>query len=306
MIAAVFPGQGSQKPGMGRELAESFPVAAAVFDDASQATGLDIRHICFELDEETLRQTDNAQIALFTCGVAAFTALQTVVPTLNIGAFAGHSIGEYAALTCAGALTVADGARLVQRRGELMAASGTKHPGTMAAILGLERDALQAVCEGVPGIVVIANDNCPGQLVISGEVAAVTAACEAATAAGARRAMVLNVSGAFHSPLMVEPAVAMGEALRAAKFKTASAPVISNVLAAPGADWPDLLETQLRHAVRWTESMQFLVYAGLTTIIECGSGEVLGGLMKRISRDVQSLAVFDTASLEKASEILSS
>ena len=306
MIAVVFPGQGSQKPGMGRELVESSPAASAVFDAVSAATGLDLRRICWELDEETLRQTQNAQIALYAAGVAAYKALAEQKPDLAVRAFAGHSIGEYAALASAGAVSIEDGARLVHRRGELMAASGEKQPGSMAAILGLERDALEAVCEATAGVVVIANDNCPGQLVISGEVDAVKLACENATAAGAKRALPLNVSGAFHSPLMAEPAAEMGKALGAVTFEPSSVPVVSNVLASPGADWRDLLETQLKSPVQWTESMQYLVGEGLTTLIECGSGEVLCGLMKRISRDVQSLVVQDNASLAKTLETLNS
>ncbi|HSI71962.1 MAG TPA: ACP S-malonyltransferase, partial [Fimbriimonas sp.] len=169
MIAAIFPGQGSQKPGMGLELWEKHEAARRVFSEASDATGLDLRKLCFESDEEVLRQTQNTQIALFACSVAAFECLSPEIKD-RVRAMAGHSVGEYAALSCAGVLDVATGARLVRKRGELMASSGIVRPGTMAAILGLDRPLLEAICSETTGEVVVANDNCPGQLVISGEV----------------------------------------------------------------------------------------------------------------------------------------
>lgn len=302
MLAAVFPGQGSQKPGMGQDLYNNVPEARSVFDEVSEATGIDVAKLCFETDEDTLRQTQNAQIALYTCGVAAFRALAArgvMAPVM-----AGHSVGEYAALASAGILSVADGGKLVQRRGDLMARSGSLRPGGMAAILGLERDNLDAVCLSVShpdSVAVIANDNCPGQLVISGDKDAVERASAAALEAGAKRALPLNVSGAFHSPLMEEAAVAMGEALRQATFTDGSATVYANVTASVQKDsgkWAEMLELQLKNPVRWTESMQAMIEAGVTQIVECGTGEVLCGLMKRISRDVSSAAVQDTASLE--------
>lgn len=304
MIAAVFPGQGSQTPGMGRELVEQSAAASAVFDAVDAATGLDLRAICWESDEDTLRQTQNAQIALFTCGVAAYRAFKDQFPAVEFGVAAGHSIGEYAALVAGGWLSIEAGARLVVRRGELMAASGKENPGTMAAILGLERATLEEVCAATNGIVVVANDNCPGQLVISGEIEAVKAASEAAVAAGAKRALPLNVSGAFHSPLMESSAIVMGESLRATDFTDGEIPVISNVLAAPGADWATLLEAQLKSSVRWTESMGAMVGLGVDTIVEFGAGEVLCGLMKRIDRSVRSFAVKDATGLETTGEAL--
>lgn len=302
MLAAVFPGQGSQKPGMGQVLYERVPEAKAVFDEVSEATSIDMVNLCFRSDEDTLRQTQNAQLALYTCGVAAYRALGTKGVTAT--KMAGHSVGEYAALAAAGIVSVADGGRLVQKRGDLMARSGNLRPGGMAAILGLERDALEAVCKSVStpdSVAVIANDNCPGQLVISGDKEAVTRASAAATEAGAKRALPLNVSGAFHSPLMEEAAAAMGEALQVATFVEGTAVVYANVTAAPQTDptqWPVLLEAQLKNPVRWAESMQAMITDGVTSIVECGTGEVLCGLMKRISRDVPSSAVQDVASLE--------
>jgi [acyl-carrier-protein] S-malonyltransferase len=300
MVAAVFPGQGSQKPGMGLELWEKHGEAKAVFDEVSEAVSLDLRKLCFETDEETLRQTQNAQIALFTCSVAAFKTLTPEIQS-RIGAMAGHSVGEYAALTCAGIYDVATGARLVRRRGQLMAKSGATRPGTMAAVLGLERDALEQVCERIDGIVVIANDNCPGQLVISGEVEAVRLAGEAASASGAKRVLPLNVSGAFHSPLMEEPAKEMAAAL--AEVQPQSGRVVkvySNVGAEPMEDarmWPTLLEAQLRSPVRWTETIQNMIRDGVTSFVECGAGDVLSGLIRRIDKGVSTNRVSDESSL---------
>lgn len=291
---------------MGRDLYESVPIARATFDEVSSATGLDMARLCFETDEDTLRQTQNAQMALYTCGVAAYRALAERGITAR--AMAGHSVGEYAALASAGVLSVAEGARLVQRRGDLMARSGNLRPGGMAAILGLERDALEGVCRDsstADSVVVIANDNCPGQLVISGDKDAVERGSAAALAAGAKRALPLNVSGAFHSPLMEESAAAMGEALRLASFSSSDIAVYANVTAArqddPGA-WADLLERQLKSPVRWTESVQAMIADGVTRFIECGTGEVLGGLIRRISKEVSSGAVQDIASLDAATE----
>ncbi len=302
MIAAIFPGQGSQKPGMGRDLYEGFPEAKAVFDTVSAATGRDTCQICFEMDEETLRLTQNAQLALYTCGVAAYHVYGD-----RALVFAGHSVGEYAALAAAGVVSVEDGATLVHRRGELMASVGSERPGGMAAVLGLERDALAEVCAAASDsaeVAVIANDNCPGQLVISGDKAAVERAGALAQEAGAKRVLPLNVSGAFHSPLMDEPAREMRLALDHATFlPSGSKSVFANVTAAAqpdSSDWPALLEAQLKSPVRWTESVQAMVAAGVTTFVECGVGEVLCGLVKRIDREVALISVSDRASLEKA------
>lgn len=308
MIAIVFPGQGSQKPGMGRELVDSRPEAAQVFDLVSEATGEDLRKLCFETDEETLRATQNAQLALYTCGVAAWRALEASISAdarVKIGAMAGHSVGEYAALAAAGAVTVEQGATLVQTRGSLMARAGSERPGTMAAVIGLDREALEAACHEVEGIVVVANDNCPGQLVISGEKEAVRRAGELAQAKGAKRVLPLNVSGAFHSPLMEVPAREMRLALDAATFHPTSLAVYANVTAAPieaPSDIPGLLERQLAGTVRWTESVQRMSADGVDTIVECGVGEVLCGLVRRIDKGIKTLAVQDAASLNAAAD----
>lgn len=304
MIAIVFPGQGSQKPGMGKELYDLRPESRQVFETVTKATGIDAAKLCFETDEETLRQTQNAQLALYTCSVAAWSCLSAHLQgEVRIDGVAGHSVGEYAALAAAGVLSVEEGASLVQTRGQIMAKAGEKHPGTMAAILGLDRDALEKVCKSTPGIVVIANDNCPGQLVISGEVEAVAKAGEAAIAAGAKRALPLNVSGAFHSPLMDESAVEMRKALDQATFAEGWGRVFSNVTAQPVVQqgvWPDLLERQLKSPVRWTETIQNMVNEGVKTYIECGVGDVLSGLLKRIDRDSKGLRVNSLETLEEA------
>ena len=277
MVAYVFPGQGSQKPGMGVNLPPD------TFDEVSEAVGMDVRKLCLESDEDTLRQTQNAQITLFTCGVAAF---RTVNPA-GEWVTAGHSVGEYAALAVSGVLSVADAARAVQRRGALMATAGSIRPGTMAAVLGLERESIQAVLDGIDGTVVIANDNCPGQLVISGEVDAVGAAATQLTAAGAKRVLPLNVSGAFHSPLMDGPASELGAFLAELTFNPPAVPIYANVTAQPEADgWPDRLVEQLKSPVRWTEIVQAMVADGVTEVVELGGGEVLLGLIKRIDKSL--------------------
>ncbi|MFI5384544.1 MAG: ACP S-malonyltransferase [Fimbriimonadales bacterium] len=317
MIAVIFPGQGSQKPGMGKRLYDARSEAREVFEAVGLATGVETAKLCFDTDEDTLRETQNAQLALFTCGVAAWTCLNAHIHGIvTIDAFAGHSVGEYAALAASGTVNIEEGARLVQKRGDIMARAGQIRPGTMAAVLGLERDQLEEVCRSVSGIVVIANDNCPGQLVISGEINAVRAAGDAATAAGAKRVLPLNVSGAFHSPLMDESAVEMRQALDRTEFRASVTKlqtpnpklqtqnvgrVFSNVTAQPVVQegrWPDLLERQLKSPVRWTETVQNMLNEGVDTFIECGVSDVLSGLIRRIDREAKTLRVNDLDSLE--------
>lgn len=300
--AALFPGQGSQKPGMGRDLYENFAIAKNIFERASEATGLDITNICFELSEDDLRRTDRAQIALFTCGVAAYSAFSEICgQEASVGA--GHSVGEYAALVCAGALSIEEGARLIARRGELMDGAPK---GAMSAVLGLDKDALQATLDSIEDVVVIANDNCPGQLVISGTPNGVALGGEKAQASGAKRVLPLNVSGAFHSPLMKDSAAQMSAALQKAEWQGQKFGVICNTeakLINDKSHWADLLERQLASSVRWTESMEFLGKSGDCEIaFEFGGGEVLSGLMKRINKELPTIAVFDQASIASAKE----
>ncbi|MBI1331748.1 MAG: ACP S-malonyltransferase [Armatimonadetes bacterium] len=300
MIAAIFPGQGSQKPGMGQSLYEGSEAARHVFEHVSDCLHTDVAKLCFESDEETLRATQNAQIALFTCGVAAYRALETEGYRAEV--FAGHSIGEYAAHVCAGNIPLEVGAPLVRKRGNVMAEAGKTRPGTMAAVLGLDADVIQEALKQVSGVVVIANDNCPGQVVISGEVEAVAAAGPVLTEAGAKRVLPLNVSGAFHSPLMNMPSKEMARSLATVDFAFGK-PVYSNVTAEPVENpctWNDLLEQQLRDSVRWTASVRNMINDGVTQFIECGVGEVLCGLIKRIDKEVPSRAVYDMETLRAA------
>lgn len=276
---------------MGKEIHDAFADARAVFDEVSEVTGLDVRKICFETDEDTLRQTRNAQIALFTVSVATYRALGRDPDCL---AMAGHSVGEYAALTCAGVLALPDGATLVQRRGDLMARSGALRPGAMAAVLGMADSDVEAVCAAVSNensVVVVANYNCPGQVVISGDAAAVEQACAMLRDAGAKRCLPLNVSGAFHSPLMKEAAQAMGESLKRIEIAPARCPVISNVTAEPGDDWANLLQRQLESPVRWTESIRKMLDMGANAFLECGPGDVLTGLLKRIAPEALGVPI---------------
>jgi len=295
---------------MGKALHDASGSAREVFDIVQRATGIDVRQVCFELDEDTLRQTQNSQIALFTAGIAAYRAFAVRASNFRFEAAAGHSVGEYAALVAAGVLTVEDGARLVQRRGDLMSRVGNLRPGGMAAVLGLEREPLEAVCREASTsneVVVIANDNSPGQLVISGDKAAVERASAKASETGARRVMPLNVSGAFHSPLMEAPAEAMGEALRGVSFQSGNAVVYANVTAATVSShesWAGLLEDQLKSPVRWTESVRAMRRDGIETFVEFGAGEVLCGLIRRIEPEAKTLPVHDPATLEIALEVL--
>ncbi len=301
MLAVVFPGQGSQAPGMGRGFFEETP---GTFAEVSQAVGYDVAKLCFESDEETLRQTQNAQLALFTVGVAAFRCLLGADHGLPVRAAAGHSVGEYAALAISGVVSIGEGAKLVLRRGELMARAGKESPGTMAAVLGLDRDEVEAECRKADGVCVVANDNCPGQLVISGEVAAVAQVGEALKAAGAKRVMPLNVSGAFHSPLMEGPAREMGETLRLASFAPSAVPVYSNVTAQPGSDWSNLLEQQLKSPVLWTETVTNMVNDGFDVFLECGHGSVLSGLIKRTAPGVTAISLSDPEGVRSALEAI--
>jgi [acyl-carrier-protein] S-malonyltransferase len=292
---------------MGKDLYDNFAEAKSVFEAVSKATGLDLAKLCFETDEETLRLTQNAQIALYTSSVAAWTVLISEMDGSQIHAVAGHSVGEYAALAAAGAFSVEAGAKLVQIRGQVMSEAGLKQPGTMAAVIGLAIDLLAESCREAGGIVAVANDNCPGQLVISGEVEAVQRAGEIAKEKGAKRIIPLNVSGAFHSPLMAEPAAEMGKALSGIDFEPPSRRVYANVTAEPVTDPGEtaaLLERQLRNPVRWTETIQTMRRDGIDRFIECGPGEVLGGLIRRIDKEAISLRVSDTATLHTTLEAL--
>lgn len=287
---------------MGRALYEAEPRAREVFDKVGDVLGISMERLCFESDEATLRQTQNTQIALFTCAMAAWHALQGHRPGWLPSFMAGHSVGEYAALVAGGWLRLDDGARLVRRRGELMAASGRERPGSMAAVLGMDIPQAEELCKEVEGFgaCVVANDNCPGQLVISGDKAAVEEAARIAPMRGAKRAILLNVSGAFHSPLMEASAEQLAVDLRRAYWTEGSVPVVSNVTARPEFDWAGLLEQQLKRPVRWREGVEFLADQGLKLQLELGCGEVLCNLLKRTAGHARGVKVVDADSLQAA------
>jgi [acyl-carrier-protein] S-malonyltransferase len=289
---------------MGRALEAECAEARDVFDRVSQACGRDMRAICFEMEPPELRQTQNAQLALFTVGLAAAACFRAEIGEgAQPAAFAGHSVGEFTALAAAGAISVEAGARLVMRRGEIMAESGARRPGGMAAVIGLDAERLEAICGSQSmGAVVIANDNCPGQLVISGDMDAVQAATAEAHNAGARRVIPLDVSGAFHSPLMAESAQEFASELAQVEFQVPEAPVYSNVLAAPGEDWPDLLRRQLEGRVRWREESAAMIQAGIHRFVELGPGSVLAGLIRRVDRVAEVKSAGCPASLREAAQ----
>ncbi|HTJ20741.1 MAG TPA: ACP S-malonyltransferase [Gemmatimonadaceae bacterium] len=294
-LILLFPGQGSQKPGMGKDLAGAFPAARAVFDEADRTLGIALSALCFEGPDDQLTSTQNAQPALLAHGAAAWTLIREhALP--HVRAAAGHSLGEFTAYHAAGTLSLDDALRVVRTRGELMFTSGVERPGAMAAILGLAADAVERVCatataEG--GVVVPANYNTPEQVVVSGEIAAVERAMALAKEAGAKRAIRLNVSGAFHSPLMEVAAAGLERALDAAAMRVPSFPVSSNVSAEPVRDATAakaLLVRQLTSPVRWTALVQRLAadHPG-AVFVELGPGTVLSNLVKRIVPGVQTL-----------------
>lgn len=290
----MFPGQGSQSVGMGKDLHENEPAAKELFDMASEHSGIDIARLCFEGPAENLKMTENAQPALLTCSYAACTVLRQkgLVPDL----VAGHSLGEYTAVAASGMLPFKSAVELVSLRGRLMGKAGLRQPGTMAAIIGLEDAQVEALCKEVAesGIVVPANYNSPGQVVISGETQAVEKAMESAKAKGAKRALPLPVSGAFHSPLMEETIGEFKEALQNTRFIDATIPVISNVsgeAVTSGEQMRDLLLKQLNSPVKWTTCMATAASQGVDTAVEVGPGKVLAGLLKRINSNITVFGV---------------
>ena len=293
-VAYIFPGQGSQWVGMGRDLYHDFPPARAVFDEADRRLGFALSRLCFEGPEEDLRQTINAQPAIVTASFACLEAARATGKLPAPAFVAGHSLGEYTALAAAGTLSFSDAVFLARERGRLMHEAGQKVPGGMVAVLGLDEVAMGEACRESGSL--IANINCPGQLVISGREAAVTRGGELAKARGAARALRLQVSGAFHTPLM-QPAVdGMAQAIAALSFKSPSVPIIGNTSARPLATADEVREellTQLCHCVQWQKSVEFMAQSGVHTFIEIGPGKVLTGLVKRISRDAKLVNIGD-------------
>jgi [acyl-carrier-protein] S-malonyltransferase len=307
----LFPGQGSQEVGMGADIAQQYPAARQVFEQADALLGFALSKLCWEGPEDDLADTYNTQPALYVTSMAAYQALESEIGPIQPAYMAGHSLGEITALAAAGAISFADGLRLVRERGRLMKQAGEEQPGAMAAILGLDADAIESVCQqaasqtGKP--VVLANDNCPGQSVISGDVDALTAAMDLATEAGAKRVVKLAVSIASHSPLMAGVTDRFKTALEQATFQTPRIPVIGNVTAKTidsiGAIEPEL-SAQLTSPVRWTESMQFALAQGVTRFVEIGSKDVLSGLMRRIDRKSERISLNSAESLGRFAQSL--
>lgn len=308
--AFLFPGQGSQSVGMGRELAQAFPLARQTFEEANDALGFDLAELCFRGPEEQLRLTEFTQPAIFTVSVAVLRVLTAA--GLNADYLAGHSLGEYSANVAAGVIDFAAGVRTVRRRGQLMQQAVPAGEGAMAAILGMQAEAVAAVCRdassqaGAP--VEPANLNSPEQIVISGATAAVERAVAMARERGAKRAVLLQVSAPFHCSLMQPAQDALAPILRNVSFSPANIPVVVNVDAAPVTDGNalrDALVRQVTGAVRWTESMHLLIAEGVTAFVEVGPGKVLSGLLRQIDRTQRCAQVEDPAGLEKMLAALS-
>ena len=288
MNAYVFPGQGAQFTGMGHELFEQSAFAKSLFKQANAILGFDITKVMFEGSPEDLKQTEVTQPAVF---LHATILAQVLGDSFAPDMVAGHSLGEFSALVANHCLSFEDGLKLVSQRAQAMQKACALEPSTMAAVLGLEDAVVEEICENTPGTVVAANYNCPGQLVISGSLTAVETACGKLTEAGARRALMLPVGGAFHSPLMAPAQDELGKAIEATEFAPPICPIYQNVTASavtdPGAIKSNLL-SQLTAPVRWTQSVQQMIRDGASGFIEVGPGNVLQGLVKKIDRGVQT------------------
>lgn len=287
MKAYIFPGQGAQFTGMGLDLFEKYPEAQSLFLKANDILGFEITDVMFEGSVEDLKETRVTQPAIFIHSVALRSVLKDFTPDM----VAGHSLGEFSALVASGSLGFEDGLRLVSQRALAMQKACEKQPSTMAAVLGLEDAVVEQVCDEIEGIVVAANYNCPGQLVISGELQAIHKACEKLKEKGAKRALVLPVGGAFHSPLMEPAREELAAAIENTVFKDPSCPIYQNVTAAPVTDASTIkrnLISQLTAPVKWTQTMEQMIKDGATDFIEVGPGKVLQGLMRKIDRTVSA------------------
>lgn len=297
--AFVFPGQGSQTAGMGRALAQSFPAARSLFDEVDEALSQHLSRLMFEGPESELTLTENAQPALLAASLAVVRVLESEAGfdiARDAAYVAGHSLGEYSALAAARALAVGDAARLVKRRGQAMQKAVPVGEGAMAALLGADIDAARAIAEAAAGgqVCAVANDNGPGQIVVSGHRAAVERAVALAAERGVRRSIMLPVSAPFHSPLMAPAADIMAEALAETAVEAPVVPLVANVTAAATSDPREirrLLVAQVTRMVRWRESMQLLAADRVEEVVEIGSGRVLAGLVKRIDRTLAAISV---------------
>ena len=290
MKAFVFPGQGAQFSGMGKDLYEASELARSRFDEANDILGFDIANIMFQGTDEELKQTAVTQPAIFLHSVILAECLgDDFLPDM----VAGHSLGEFSALVAAGSLQFSDGLKLVSARANAMQKACELAPSTMAAVLGLENEVVEEICQSTEGIVVAANYNCPGQLVISGEVPAVEAACKALSEAGARRALMLPVGGAFHSPLMEPARAELAAAIEEADIQAPSCPIYQNVSAKPTSE-PMLIRqqlvAQLTAPVRWTQTMENMIADGASEVTEVGPGKVLQGLFKKVDRSFPTIS----------------
>ena len=286
MKAYVFPGQGAQFTGMGKDLYDSSETAKALFEKANEILGFRITDIMFEGTAEQLKETKVTQPAVFLHSVILAKTLEDFQPEM----VAGHSLGEFSALVANGTLAFEDALKLVYQRAMAMQKACELAPSTMAAVLGLDDAIVEKICEETPGVVVAANYNCPGQLVISGELSAVEAACEKLKEAGAKRALILPVGGAFHSPMMEPARTELAKAIESTNFNTPTCPVYQNVTAAAVTDPTEIknnLILQLTAPVKWTQSVEAMVADGATIFTEVGPGKVLAGLIKKIHRDAE-------------------
>jgi len=296
--AVIFPGQASQEVGMGKDFADAYPIARETFEQADDLLGYSLSQMCWDGPEDDLNQTINTQPAVYVTSMAIWRVLKQERPEMKPAWMAGHSLGEFTALTVAGAMSYEEGVQLVYKRSSLMQQAGDDNPGAMAALLGLDTDKVVDLCKTVSEetgkVVVLANDNCPGQAVVSGDIEAVERLVEVASDAGAKRALKLAVSVAAHSPLMSSALPEFHRKLDETTLSAPDIPVYGNVSASPlktVAEIREELDHQLTQTVRWTESMQAIIEAGGETFIEVGSKDILSGLMRRIDRKKERITI---------------